>query len=115
MVSAGYSGTTLAEKLGIKPATKILALNAPKDYRALLAPLPDGVSFLIKPPESGTGFVHLFVASLAQLDRDLPRARRAMTQDGRCRSPGTRRRRRFRPTSARTQSARERLGSISSM
>ncbi len=82
MVSAGYSGTPLAKKLGLKPAMKILALNAPKDYRAWLAPLPQGVSFLAKAPRNGAQFVHLFVASRAELDKGLPMARRAMTKDG---------------------------------
>ena len=38
---AGYSGTPLARKLGIKPGTVLRAVNAPLDYLALLAPLPD--------------------------------------------------------------------------
>ena len=38
----GYSGTPLAAKLGIKPGMVMRAVNAPKDYRELLAPLPDG-------------------------------------------------------------------------
>ena len=36
MPSAGYSGTPLLDKLGIKPAMKILLLNEPADYFALL-------------------------------------------------------------------------------
>jgi hypothetical protein len=38
----GYSGTPLAAKLGIKPGMTIRAVHAPRDYRELLAPLPDG-------------------------------------------------------------------------
>lgn len=38
----GYSGTPLAAKLGIKPGMVMRAVHAPKDYRELLAPLPDG-------------------------------------------------------------------------
>ena len=33
---AGYSGTPLIKKLGIKPETKILLLNAPDNYAELL-------------------------------------------------------------------------------
>ncbi len=29
---AGYSGTPLAQKLGIKPGSRVLAIDAPKDY-----------------------------------------------------------------------------------
>jgi hypothetical protein len=79
---AGYSGTPLAKKLGIKPGTKLLALNAPKDYCALLAPLPEDVAIALKPNKLGSDVVHLFVTTLAEFERDLPKARAAMTVDG---------------------------------
>jgi hypothetical protein len=79
---AGYSGTPLVKKLGIKPGMKLLAINAPKDYRALLAPLPDDVAISAKPGKSGSDIVHLFVTSAAEYERDLPKARAAMTIDG---------------------------------
>lgn len=79
---AGYSGTPLANKLGIKPGMKILTLNAPKAYRSWLAPLPSDVSFSAKRPRDGADIVHLFVPSLSTLKKNLPRARRAMKQDG---------------------------------
>lgn len=42
---AGYSGTPLARKLGIKPEAVVAVVNEPDDFRALLDPLPDGVVF----------------------------------------------------------------------
>jgi len=42
--SAGYSGTPLAKKLGIKPGFDILTINPPVDYLRLVDPLPEGVS-----------------------------------------------------------------------
>jgi hypothetical protein len=39
---AGYSGTPLAAKLGIKAGMVLRAVHAPENYRELLAPLPDG-------------------------------------------------------------------------
>ena len=36
MAIAGYSGTPLLKKLGIKPGMKILLLNEPPDYFELL-------------------------------------------------------------------------------
>ena len=39
---AGYSGTPLAAKLGLKSGTRLLVVNAPAGYCELLAPLPDG-------------------------------------------------------------------------
>lgn len=82
MASAGYSGTPLARKLGIKPGTRILTFNAPKDLKTLLAPLPEGANFVAKPPADGAEIVHLFVTSLSELDAELPRARKAMRSDG---------------------------------
>jgi len=34
---AGYSGTPLASKLGVKPGMVLRAVNAPENYRGLLA------------------------------------------------------------------------------
>jgi hypothetical protein len=82
MHMAGYSGTPLAKKLGINPGAKILTLNAPKEYRAWLAPLPAGVLFLAGPSREGVDIVHLFVVSLYELEKSLPRAHRAMRTDG---------------------------------
>ena len=79
---AGYSGTPLAKKLGIKPDTTILAIDAPKDYAALIGPLPQGASIVAKSKPGAAEMVHLFVPSLAVLEKQLPLARRAMTTDG---------------------------------
>ena len=42
---AGYSGTSLAKKLGIKEQARVVAVGAPTGYRQLLEPLPASVSF----------------------------------------------------------------------
>ena len=81
-MSAGYSGTPLAKKLGYKAGSTAFTIAAPRDYRDWLKPLPDGVDFVTKPPKSGADIVHLFVTSLAELKRDLPKARKAMNPDG---------------------------------
>ena len=36
MAGAGYSGTPLVKKLGIQPHTRVLLLNAPDNFEALL-------------------------------------------------------------------------------
>lgn len=41
---AGYSGTPLAKKLGIKPGFRVKTKGAPTNYARLLAPLRDDVS-----------------------------------------------------------------------
>ena len=43
MTTAGYSGTPLAKKLGVKPGPTMAILSEPGDFRDWLAPLPDGV------------------------------------------------------------------------
>lgn len=40
---AGYSGTPLAKKLGIKPGHNVATVNEPAEFRALLVGLPDDV------------------------------------------------------------------------
>jgi hypothetical protein len=81
-MSAGYSGTPLAKKLGIKSGSTVFVIGAPDGYQAWLKPLPADVSFATKPPKAGCDIVHLFVPSLADLERALPKARAAMKQDG---------------------------------
>ena len=78
---AGYSGTPLAQKLGIKPGFTVFLIDAPKDYRDWLGETPD-VSFVTKSPKAGADMVHLFVTSLADFARRLAAAREAMKPDG---------------------------------
>ena len=42
---AGYSGTPLPKKLGIKANMTVALVNAPKDFEATLGELPEGVKF----------------------------------------------------------------------
>ncbi len=81
-MAAGYSGTPLTKKLGIKPGTTIFTIAAPKSYAALLGPLPDGARITARAPAGGAPLVHLFVKNLAELRAGLPKARNAMTIDG---------------------------------
>ena len=78
---AGYSKTPLAQKLGIKPAAKVAALNAPAGYRKLLAPLPASVSFTDK-AATGSSFVHLFVTERRVLEKELKRLRKLLDDAG---------------------------------
>jgi hypothetical protein len=81
-MSVGYSGTPLAKKLGIKPESIVYTIAAPRAYRDWLAPIPKDVSFVSKAPKGASDVVHLFVTSLAELKRDLPKARAAIKADG---------------------------------
>lgn len=39
---SGYSGKPLTQKLGVKPETTVVLIDAPEGAEALLEPLPDG-------------------------------------------------------------------------
>ena len=43
-MTAGYSGTPLPQKLGIKPGMSIAVLKAPPDIEGILGDLPEGVT-----------------------------------------------------------------------
>ena len=60
MANAGYSGTSLINKLGIKPYMKVLLINEPKDYYELLEM---NISKLICRKNELPDIVHLFVKS----------------------------------------------------
>ncbi len=79
--TAGYSGTPLAKKLGIKPGVDIVALGAPADYAELLDPLPDGATISGELPRSAS-FLHLFTTERAVLEAKLPRLKEALEKDG---------------------------------
>jgi len=78
---AGYSKTPLAQKLGIKAGTKVIALGVPPGYRKWLAPLPERVSFKEK-AIAGSAFVHLFVTERRTLEKELKRLRKLLVDAG---------------------------------
>lgn len=67
---AGYSGTPLAKKLGIKANARVLTKNAPDEYLGWLGPLPDGVSVSAR-VKGSVDIVHLFATKRSDLDRQL--------------------------------------------
>lgn len=78
---AGYSGTPLPRKLGIRPGARVALLGAPPGARGLLDPLPDGVRLLgrIAPD---LDVIVLFALRRAEVVRRLAAARRALRPDG---------------------------------
>jgi hypothetical protein len=67
---AGYTGTPLAEKLGIRAGAKVHVVGAPRGYPELVAPLPEGVKFVGR-ISSKTDLVHVFAASRVELAKAL--------------------------------------------
>jgi hypothetical protein len=78
---AGYSGTPLIQKLGIKPGATIILLNAPPHYARLLGPLPAGARFATR-IVSGCDFVHFFTTDHKELETFLKRARANLADPG---------------------------------
>jgi hypothetical protein len=74
---AGYSGTPLAKKLGIKEQTTVVAVGAPRGYRGLLDPLPAAVKFSSKIDKT-TDIVHVFSTDKAELSRALGSYRKTL-------------------------------------
>ncbi len=79
--SAGYSGTPLLHKLGIKPGMKVLFAAAPAGYAESLGPLPEGVT-LMKRPGAALDFAHLFVISARDLEAGFPALRDSLADAG---------------------------------
>ena len=74
---AGYSGTPLAKKLGIGTGHRVWLTQAPANYKTLVAPLPDGVTFVSK-PSSTTDVAHLFTSKRRELEKTLRTLRSAL-------------------------------------
>ena len=77
---AGYSGTPLAAKLGIRTGTTVLTVDAPPGYRDLLVPVPDAVAFKSRLTPR-IDIIHVFSTSRLKLGAFLVRARRRMRDD----------------------------------
>ena len=78
---AGYSGTPLAKKLGIKEGSRIALVNAPKDFESELGELPDNVQF-IKRPTKSLDIILLFVLTERALARDFARLAATLAANG---------------------------------
>ena len=65
------SDKSVAEKLLIKSADKVLIVNAPEGYEKILTDLPPGVKILEKLGKN-IDLIQLFVNTLAELESELP-------------------------------------------
>lgn len=79
-MTAGYSGTPLAKKLGIRAGSRIFVVGAPEEYLGLLDPLPDAVTFAARLGET-TDIVHIFTDRKAELQKSLAAYRRKLRHD----------------------------------
>jgi hypothetical protein len=75
---AGYSGTPLPRKLGIKPGHRVLLLRAPDGFEAdTLGELPDGVG-VVRRTGGEADVIVSFHTRRAELERRLPALRAMM-------------------------------------
>jgi hypothetical protein len=80
-MTAGYSGTPLVKKLGIKPGMPLVVIGAPEDYAECLGELPAGCVITSTLPQH-PHMVHLFTRSSNELDHYLRLVRPRLQQDG---------------------------------
>ncbi len=75
MKPAGYSGTPLPKKLGIKDGSLVATIAAPQHFAQLLVPLPDGVTIRVDVRAKGPFDVLVaFVRTEAELHSRFDRA-----------------------------------------
>lgn len=79
---AGYSGTPLVKKLGIKSGMRVLPMFIPNDYFDLLGELPEGVTILSDGSNSQADFIHLFAKDEATLHHYLPPLKTRLEKSG---------------------------------
>jgi hypothetical protein len=78
---AGYSGTPLVKKLGIRAGTTVLLAGAPKGFETLLAGLPEDV-VLLRGGRALARTALLFARSCEELERRFPKVSRRVEEGG---------------------------------
>jgi hypothetical protein len=80
--SAGYSGTPLVKKLGLKPDYQCLTFNEPSDYWTWLSPLPKEIKVRQKSGNEEMDFIHLFVKEKKTFEKEFLRNKKYLKKDG---------------------------------
>ncbi|WP_298539454.1 DUF3052 domain-containing protein [uncultured Aquimarina sp.] len=81
-MSAGYSGTPLAKKLGIKDGLALLFYNRPDHYWNLFSDLPKNIKELYKVTPEEADFIHVFCTSANELHTQIPIYKTALKKTG---------------------------------
>lgn len=77
-MSAGYSGTPLAKKLGVRDGQRTWRLDMPRSVAAEIGEGP----WLLEAPEPDLEMAHVFAGSRATLEAELARLRALIAPDG---------------------------------
>ena len=81
MKIAGYSGTPLAKKLGIKEGSKIRLVNQPQDYFELFENMPPNVQVLTD-KKLKKDLVHYFTKKAIELQKDIVSLKNEIQENG---------------------------------
>lgn len=76
---AGYSGTPLVQKLGLKSGFNMRVMNEPDGYWDWISPLPDAVKIRAK---ANLDFAHLFVTRQALYKTEVLKLRDKLKPNG---------------------------------
>ena len=78
---AGYSGKSLAEKLGFKSGQTLGLVNAPIGYAAMIGSSLKQMQ-LVDPPKAPVNVLHIFVMTAAEARKQIKKARTLVADDG---------------------------------
>jgi hypothetical protein len=81
MPMAGYSGTPLIQKIGIKPGHRIILRNHPSSFVKELGKLPEGAESADRLSGKANVIVY-FTDRLAELEKNFPRLSATLVSDG---------------------------------
>ena len=79
-MTPGYSGTPVSKKLGISAGQRLLVIDCPEPYAAIVADIPEGVTLATR-PSSTVDLVHLFATERRVLQQRLEKLRTALRPD----------------------------------
>ncbi|MGN8225499.1 DUF3052 domain-containing protein [Gracilimonas sp. BCB1] len=79
---AGYSGTPLLKKLGIKSGFAVLLVNPPGYFQKLLGPLPEGARFIEINHTAPIPFIHVFCRNERELHNLVLPLKEKLAKDG---------------------------------
>jgi hypothetical protein len=80
-MTAGYSGTPLPKKLGIREGSRVAILNGPGDFTTALGDLPARVSMRAR-AGSEADVIVLFATKFSKLRTEFSKAMKMMPADG---------------------------------
>ena len=80
--SAGYSGKTLSQKLGIESETKLLVINQPEHYFDLMPDFPFGTEVATDGNTQNVDLIHYFTKEYKDFKTDLPKLKTQILKNG---------------------------------